>query len=123
RESARDPAAGLAFWRAMVDGRWTLVERFDTDGKRLLLARKNAPAAVVHHALSAKERAIVERASLGGSLSHTAYELGLSGSTVSDALARAMKKLGVRTRAELVELRLSIAAEGGVPGASVPRGL
>ncbi len=110
REAARDPAASLAFWTAMVDGRWTLVERFDSDGKRFLLARENAPFAVAHHALTSRERAVVERAALGASVRHVAYELGLAESTVSVALARALKKLGLRSHAELMELRLAIAA-------------
>jgi DNA-binding CsgD family transcriptional regulator len=105
----RDPIAALAFWTAMVEGRWTLVERFDSDGKRLLLARRNAPETFPHRALTEKERLVVERASLGVSLQLVAYELGWPRSTVSDALARAMKKLGVRDRAELVELYASLA--------------
>ena len=108
REAARDPAAGLAFWTAMIDGRWTLVERTDTDGKRLVLAKRNAPPSIAHRALSERERAVVERGALGGSLRHVAYELGLSESTVSETLSRALEKLGIKTRAELIELRASL---------------
>lgn len=119
REGLSDPEASLAFWRAMVDGRWTLVERVDTDGKRLLFAKRNAPGAIAHQALSPKERAVLERAALGGSVRHVAYELGLPESTVSETLARAMKKLGVRSRAELVELYAAIA--GDADGSGSPR--
>lgn len=108
----RDPLAASAFWSAMVDGRWTLVERFDTDGKRLLLAKRNAPDGVAHHALTARERAVVERAGLGGTLRHVAYELGMAESTVSETLSRAMKKLGVRSRAELIEVCATFAENG-----------
>lgn len=92
----------------MIEGRWTLVERVDTDGKRLLLAKRNPPDSIAHRALTERERAVVERASLGGSLRHVAYELGLAESTVSEALSRALKKLGIKTRAELLELRASL---------------
>jgi DNA-binding NarL/FixJ family response regulator len=92
----------------MVDGRWTLVERVDTDGKRLLLAKRNQPDSVADSALTERERSVVERASLGGSLRHVAYELGVAESTVSETLSRALKKLGIKTRAELVELRASL---------------
>lgn len=119
REGRSDPEACLAFWRAMVDGRWTLVERVDTDGKRLVIAKRNQPTGVAHAALSPKERAILERAALGGSVRYVAYELGLPESTVSEALARAMKKLGVRSRAELVELHAAVA--GGANGSGSPR--
>ena len=109
RESAHDPAASLAFWTAMVDGRWTLVERVDTDGKRLLIAKRNQPDSIADSALTERERIVVERASLGGSVRHVAYELGLAESTVSETVSRALKKLGIRTRAELIELRASLA--------------
>ncbi len=108
RDAARDPMAGLAFWTAMVDGRWTLVERFDADGKRYLVAKRNDPRGVAHVLLHPKERAVLERAALGGSLRHVAYELGLPVSSVSETLARAMKKLGVRSRAELVDLHAAL---------------
>lgn len=119
RESTRDPEAGLAFWTAMVDGRWTLVERVDTDGKRLLVAKRNRPSGLARSSLSARERAVLERAALGGSLRHVSYELGLAESTVSEALSRAMSKIGVRSRAELVELYGSLVGEG--PGEEAVR--
>jgi DNA-binding CsgD family transcriptional regulator len=105
----RDAAAGLAFWTAMVEGQWTLVDRVDTDGKRLLMARRNDPGRDGHARLTKRERSVVERASLGAPQSHVAYELGLAESTVSETLARALKKLGLASRAELVELRTAIA--------------
>jgi DNA-binding CsgD family transcriptional regulator len=106
RES--DPIAVLAFWTAMVDGRWTLVERLDSDGKRLLLAKRNAPRMIAHHALTERERLVIERASLAGSMGDVAYELGIPRSTVSETLARALRKLGLRDRAELIEVYTSL---------------
>ncbi len=104
RESAEAPTSGLAFWTAMVAGQWTLVERTDSDGKRFLIARRNAPGTHRHPALSARERSVLERASYGSSLRFIAYELGLAESTVSETLNRAMTKLGIRSRSELIEL-------------------
>jgi DNA-binding CsgD family transcriptional regulator len=109
---ARDPEAGLAMWRAMVDGRWTLVERFESDGKRFFVAKPNAPASLRHHALSARERGVLERAALGGTLSLVAYELGIPESTVHVVLARAMKKIGLGSREQLIELRAALVAAG-----------
>jgi DNA-binding CsgD family transcriptional regulator len=108
RESKHDPVAGLTFWTAMVEGRWTLVERTDSDGKRLVIAHRNEPHTVEHRALSKRERIVLERASLGSPLRYVAYELGLAESTVSETLARAIRKLGIRSRAELIELYASI---------------
>lgn len=96
REAATDPAECLAFWRAMVDGRWTLVDRIDTDGKRLVLAKRNTPSSPLAGALTERERTVLERASLGGSLRGVAYELGLAESTVSEALARGLRRLGLK---------------------------
>ena len=45
---------------------------------------------------------------LGSPLRHVAYELGLAESTVSETLARAIRKLGMKSRTELIELHASI---------------
>jgi DNA-binding NarL/FixJ family response regulator len=37
-----------------------------------------------------------------------AYELGLAESTVSETLSRALAKLGIKTRAALIQLRASL---------------
>jgi DNA-binding NarL/FixJ family response regulator len=52
--------------------------------------------------LSPREREAVSRAMLGESNKVIAYELGVSASTVGVLLHRAARKLGTRTRAELV---------------------
>lgn len=54
--------------------------------------------------LSPRQRQVVERAIAGASEKEIAAELGLSPHTVHDALKAAHRKLGVRSRAELVAL-------------------
>jgi DNA-binding CsgD family transcriptional regulator len=108
RASEGSPDDALALWRALVDGRWTLVEWFDTDGRRLFVARRNDPASQAHRALTELERKVVALLALGHSQKLCAYELGRSQSTVSAVARTALKKLGVRTRAELVELHGAI---------------
>jgi DNA-binding CsgD family transcriptional regulator len=98
----RDPDGAVELWRGLVDGRWSLVDHFDRDGRRFLVARENAPAGRAHVALSARELAIVSLAALGRSNKLIAYELGIADSAVSMALARAAKKLGVSSRSELL---------------------
>lgn len=110
RDDHHEPGAGLALWTAMVEGRWTLVERFDGDGKRFWIARRNDSLGQPSPALGPRERMVLERAALGGSLRYVAYELGLPPSTVSDLLARGLRRLGLRSRAELVELYASLAS-------------
>jgi DNA-binding CsgD family transcriptional regulator len=96
------PEEALAHWRALEFGRWCIVDTFDTDGKRYVVARRNDPAVDRVARLSARERQIAAFASLGHSLKLIAYEVGLSTATVSYHLTRAQAKLGVRSRAELV---------------------
>jgi FixJ family two-component response regulator len=88
----------------MVDGQWTLVERFDTDDKHFLLARRNAPHVAEHHKLTERERAIVERVALGARSPTWATSSG-SARAPSPRRSGAMKRLGIETRAELMELR------------------
>jgi DNA-binding NarL/FixJ family response regulator len=98
------PDAALARWRTLVQGRWSLVDQMDHDGRRYILARENAPAASGSALLTARERQIMGFARLGHDNKLIAYELGISHSTVRVLIARAAKKLGVRTRAELVHV-------------------
>jgi DNA-binding CsgD family transcriptional regulator len=108
-----DPDAALEAWAGLISGRWSLVDRFDRDGRRYLLARRNDPDAPDVRGLTLRERQIVGYAALGHPSKLIAYELGLSQPTVSNHLASAARKLGVRSRAELVDVfaRLS----GGAP--------
>lgn len=123
-ESSADDA--LALWRALVDGRWTLVEWLDSDGRRLFVARRNDPASQAHRALTDLERKAVALLALGHSQKLCAYELGRSQSSVSEVARTALKKLGVTTRAELVELYGAIVGPpgpiAGPPGGSAPQG-
>ncbi len=94
----RDPEQALATWRGLVAGRWSLVDRFDSDGRRYLVARPNEPDAPDPRALTPRERQVAGFAALGQSNKLIAYELGISPSTVGVLLARAAKKLGVKSR-------------------------
>jgi DNA-binding NarL/FixJ family response regulator len=91
-----------------VAGRWSLVERFDSDGRRLFVARRNDPTMRRLRALGDNERKVVALLALGHSIKLCAYELGLGQSTVSELASAGMRKLGVRSRLELVELHGAI---------------
>jgi DNA-binding CsgD family transcriptional regulator len=96
-----DPDLALAEWRALLAARWTLIEHFESDGKRYVLARRNAAVPSGLDALTARERQALGFAQLGHSNKLTAYEMGISASTVAVLLYRAAKKLGCE-RDELV---------------------
>ena len=89
-----DPARAIDLWRALVSGRWSIVEHFERDGKRYYLAHKNDPELAEDRALTPRERQVLGYAELGHSDKLIAYELGLAPSTVSTLLSTARRKLG-----------------------------
>ncbi len=97
----RDPDGAVAIWRGLVAGRWSLVDHFDRDGRRYVLAHVNDSATKDPRALTAREREVVGYARRGHSNKLIAYELGLAPSTVGALLTRAMTKLGVSTAVDL----------------------
>lgn len=97
-----DPDAAVRTWEALVSGRWSLVDRFDSDGRRFLLARRNEPRVADPRGLSPVERAVAAYAALGRTNKDIGYTLGLATSTVATHLGAAARKLGFRSRVELV---------------------
>jgi DNA-binding CsgD family transcriptional regulator len=96
------PDAALEVWQGLHDGRWSLVDYLDTDGKSFVLAVRNEPGRDVASALTDRQRAAVALASLGYANKQIAYALGLTATAVAMLLARARAATGVRTRAQLV---------------------
>ncbi len=98
-----DPDDALAQWRALTSGRWSLVDRFESDGRHFLVARANPPLPrETVPKLTPREACAVALAARGRSNKMIAYELGLSIGTIGTLLSRAAKKLNVRSRAMLV---------------------
>lgn len=93
----------LDLWRCMIQRRWTLVDQFESDGRRYIVAFPNEARALPDPRLSPRERVAASLAALGHSNKMIGESLGLAESTVATHLARAARKLGVRTRAELVQ--------------------
>ena len=101
-----DPVKALETWKALVCGRWSVVDWFDTDGRRFVLARPNPPKVFDPRGLNEQECQVVTYVLLGDSNKLIAYRLGLSQGRVSVLLRSAMHKLGVKSKAQLVQ-RLS----------------
>jgi DNA-binding CsgD family transcriptional regulator len=97
-----DPAEAVEEWRGLVAARWSLVEHFESDGRRYMVARRNDPDAAGFDALTRRERQVLGYAALGHSNKLIAYELGVSASTVGVLFLRAARKLRGRNRAEVV---------------------
>jgi DNA-binding NarL/FixJ family response regulator len=102
RIERRDPARALEAWRALALGRWTILDCFDRDGRRYIVAQPNEPSPRAGPALTRRQAQIVASVALGHSNKLIAYELGLSASTVSSHVAAAARRLGARTRVDLV---------------------
>jgi DNA-binding CsgD family transcriptional regulator len=98
-----DPGQALVSWKALVRARWSLIDQFETGGRRYLLACSNDPASHGPDLLTVRERQVAAHVVLGHSNKEIAYELGLSASTVRVHLARAAQKLGVSTRRQFIQ--------------------
>jgi len=98
-----DPQGALDLWKALVRGRWSTVDWFDSDGRRYVLGIPNAPGLDDPRGLSDRELQVVSYVFYGLTNKMIAYHLGLSKARVSGLLASAMRKLGVQGRAQLVK--------------------
>jgi DNA-binding CsgD family transcriptional regulator len=99
----RDPEEALELWKALVRGRWSAVDWFDSDGRRFVLAVPNAPSVTDPRGFTERETQVTAYALFGLSNKLIGYNLGLSKGHVSALMTSAMRKLGVSTRAQLVK--------------------
>lgn len=106
-----DPQEALKIWWALLQGRWSMVEWFDTDQRRYILAVPNAPRVLDPRGLTKRESQVVAYAALGESHKLIAYRLGISSSRTSNVLGSAMLKLGVKTQAQLVDRLHALGAD------------
>jgi DNA-binding CsgD family transcriptional regulator len=110
RQRRTDPDGALAAWKGLVDARWSLVDEFESDGKRYVVARENEPHVMQLAALSKRERQVVGYVVLGHTSKLIAYELGIADSTVRVLLRRAMQRLHVTSREALVAKLMAASA-------------
>ncbi|HTV21494.1 MAG TPA: helix-turn-helix transcriptional regulator [Polyangiaceae bacterium] len=91
-----DPA-----WSAVLGGRWSLVDRFDSDGRRYVVAYRNPPGVLDPRRLTPREEGVTALAAIGRSNKEIASELGVTPSTVATLLGAALEKLGLESRTML----------------------
>ncbi len=99
-----DPEEALEIWLALFDGRWSVVERTESDGRRFLLARRNPPGDRDPIALTQGERDVLACVARGHSNKYTGYLLGVATSTVATRLESALRKLGLPARRDAIEM-------------------
>lgn len=103
KEARRDVELATRRWRPLVIAQWSLLDEFDTDGKRFVVAIDNRPPhRIPRGPLSEREHQVLTQAELGHTNKEIAYALGLSSATVRVLMHRAAKKLGASTRAEAI---------------------
>jgi DNA-binding CsgD family transcriptional regulator len=126
RGSKVQPDEMIRRWPPLTRARWTLVDRFERDGRRYIVARENQSQPQGLMSLSDRERQTVAYLAIGQSTKETAYALGISDATVRVLLARAAWKLGVSSRAALLDhaevrlLRPEARANGGATQVPLP---
>lgn len=106
-----DPERALGLWSGLLAGRYSAVDRFESDGRRFVVVYRNEPhsppwrasesGAEDPRALRAGERRVVELVALGASVKEAAYALGISPDAARQALDLALRKLGLGGRSEL----------------------
>ena len=100
RSSGADIASDPA-WDAVLAGRWSLVDRFDADGRRYVIAYRNPPGVLDPRRLTPREEGVAALAAIGRSNKEIANHLGVTQSTVGTLLASALTKLGLASRTML----------------------
>lgn len=97
----------------LVDARWSLLDDFDTDGRRFVVAVRNDAHLPPHDVLTPRECQVVAHAAMGHRNKEVAYDLGLSDATVRVLMHRAAKKLGVVGRRAAIACFLARSKEHG----------
>jgi DNA-binding CsgD family transcriptional regulator len=97
-----DPERALDLWKGLVSGRWSLVDQFDLDGRRLVVAKRNTITPHAWSAVSEREAQILAYLAEGQAPKLIAYQFGMSMASVYADLSRIMRKLSVGSRLELI---------------------
>jgi DNA-binding NarL/FixJ family response regulator len=107
RASESPPAAAPnldALWRALVQGRYRLIECFEQSGWRYYVLYENLDDRGYAVRLNAREQSLAEAVGRGESEKVAAFALGVTPSGASAILKSVLAKLGLRSRMDLVLL-------------------
>lgn len=119
-----DPRIGTLALQRLTEGRWEMVDWFDAAGRRVILMRRVRARPVATRRIGPGEWEVARSAARGETGKQMSYGLGLSRACVSRTVRSLMRKLKVRTHAELVlQIRClgTTALETAKESASDPR--
>lgn len=102
--SSAEHVQALDGWLALVASGWRVVDEFDEEGRRFLVARRDRQSKLGGARLSQRELEVARLASLGHANKLIAFELGITVHSVGTYLLRVKAKLGLRSRLDLVRL-------------------
>lgn len=111
--------ASLALWQVLFARTFSVVDVFDRDGRRYLVANRNRPKPRVPlvATLTTREQEVVALVARGHSNKLIAYELDIGPSAVANHLASAARKLRLGSSRQLI---MSIAGGGTPSGDEIP---
>lgn len=118
-----DPERASLMWKGLVAAKWSLIDHFESDGKRYVLAQENSLAIAGFTSFSERERQCVALALQGRPNKSIAYELGVANATVRVLMARAGRKVGTSSRAQLLHVCRSLWDSADDSGSSAPSGM
>ena len=114
RRGREDALRALGNWQAQLGDDWVLVDTFERDGRRFVLAMEKRSSVPGFELLSLREREVVLKALQGLHNKAIAYDMGLAPSTVRVLMARATAKVGARSRRELLEIACRYTQQSGL---------
>ncbi|MBX3224386.1 MAG: hypothetical protein KF795_27975 [Labilithrix sp.] len=98
------PERALELWQGLVAGEWSLVDHWESDGRRYLAAYRNRSELRDPRALNPTERSLLKYLALGATNKQIAYALGLPAGTVSSSVMQILRKLRLSRRVDLASL-------------------
>ncbi|MEZ4221725.1 MAG: LuxR C-terminal-related transcriptional regulator [Polyangiaceae bacterium] len=111
-----DAPAALELWQGLIAGHYSLVDLFDSDGRRHVVVRANEPKVREDRRLTRREAQATLLAAAANDDTRGAYALGITRETYRTHLRRALRKLGVRDRRALIEIALRLQSPSEVDG-------
>jgi DNA-binding NarL/FixJ family response regulator len=97
------PEDALALCQGLVSGRWSLVDHFESLGKRYIAAFENIPNLATQNA-AAPHLNVLQGFLRGLSIAEIAFANGLQTNTVQRVLSETARRVGMKNRADLLRL-------------------